>query len=246
VADYHINSDEPSVLDYNTDFKSAGQIVSLYAPDQFRISDHDPVMVGLNLTNTPPTASAEGPYTVYEGETITLTAKGVDPDGTKVTFAWDLDNNGTFETPGQTVSFLGINPPTQYTVNVQVTDGTGQTNTATTTVEVLFNWGGFSAPIKNEVFNPVSSGQSIPVKFSLGGNKGLAIFATKPISQQVDCVAKAPSGNIVEIQGKLSYDPATNLYTFGWKTDKGWLGTCRQLTLTLTDGTVQTAFFSFK
>jgi predicted extracellular nuclease len=49
VGDYHINSDEPSVLDYNTDFKSAGQIVSLYAPDQFRVSDHDPVLVGLNL-----------------------------------------------------------------------------------------------------------------------------------------------------------------------------------------------------
>ena len=48
VADYHINADEPSVLDYNTDFKTAGQLISLYAPDQFRISDHDPVMVGLN------------------------------------------------------------------------------------------------------------------------------------------------------------------------------------------------------
>jgi predicted extracellular nuclease len=49
VADWHINADEPSVLDYNTDFKSAGQIDSLYAPDQFRISDHDPVLVGLDL-----------------------------------------------------------------------------------------------------------------------------------------------------------------------------------------------------
>src|SRR5262249_19891970 len=43
VGDYHINSDEPSVLDYNDDFKSADQILSLYAPDQFRVSDHDPV-----------------------------------------------------------------------------------------------------------------------------------------------------------------------------------------------------------
>jgi predicted extracellular nuclease len=49
VTEWHINSDEPSVLDYNTDFKSAGQIVDLYAPDQYRIADHDPVIVGLNL-----------------------------------------------------------------------------------------------------------------------------------------------------------------------------------------------------
>ncbi len=45
-ADYHINSDEPSVLDYNTNFKSTGQIASLFAPDEFRTSDHDPVVSG--------------------------------------------------------------------------------------------------------------------------------------------------------------------------------------------------------
>ena len=42
VHEWHINADEPSVLDYNTNFKSAGQVASLYAPDEFRISDHDP------------------------------------------------------------------------------------------------------------------------------------------------------------------------------------------------------------
>jgi uncharacterized protein len=47
AADYHINADEPSVLDYNINFKSAVQVASLYAPDEFRIADHDPVLVGL-------------------------------------------------------------------------------------------------------------------------------------------------------------------------------------------------------
>ncbi len=49
AGDYHINADEPSVLDYNLDFKSAGQQASLYAADAFRMSDHDPVLVGLAL-----------------------------------------------------------------------------------------------------------------------------------------------------------------------------------------------------
>jgi predicted extracellular nuclease len=31
--DYHINADEPSALDYNTDFKTPDQIAGLYAPD---------------------------------------------------------------------------------------------------------------------------------------------------------------------------------------------------------------------
>jgi predicted extracellular nuclease len=60
VADWHINSDEPSVLDYNMEFKSAGQLVSLYAPDWFRVADHDPVLVDLNLTPDRPTGFATG------------------------------------------------------------------------------------------------------------------------------------------------------------------------------------------
>jgi len=46
-ADWYINADEPSVLDYNTDFKSVDQIASLYAPDRFRMSDHNPLIVDL-------------------------------------------------------------------------------------------------------------------------------------------------------------------------------------------------------
>ncbi|NJN44107.1 MAG: ExeM/NucH family extracellular endonuclease, partial [Anaerolineae bacterium] len=49
VADYHVNADEPNVLDYNTNFKSAGQIIDLYALDEYRNSDHDPIVVGLDL-----------------------------------------------------------------------------------------------------------------------------------------------------------------------------------------------------
>jgi predicted extracellular nuclease len=36
------------VLDYNTNFKSAGQQAILFAPDAFRSSDHDPVIVGIH------------------------------------------------------------------------------------------------------------------------------------------------------------------------------------------------------
>ena len=49
AADDHINADEPSVLDYNTNFKTAGQVASLFAPDEFRTSDHDPVVSGFRL-----------------------------------------------------------------------------------------------------------------------------------------------------------------------------------------------------
>ena len=46
AADWHINSDEPDVLDYDTSFKPPAQD-ALYEPNAYRTSDHDPVVVGL-------------------------------------------------------------------------------------------------------------------------------------------------------------------------------------------------------
>jgi predicted extracellular nuclease len=50
TAEWHINADEPVVLDYNVEFKSPNQVNTLFAPTAFRCSDHDPLVVGLNLT----------------------------------------------------------------------------------------------------------------------------------------------------------------------------------------------------
>jgi uncharacterized protein len=49
---WHINSDEPTILDYNTENKTIAQQSALYNADPFRTSDHDPVIVGLSLTGT--------------------------------------------------------------------------------------------------------------------------------------------------------------------------------------------------
>ncbi|MDQ4037687.1 MAG: ExeM/NucH family extracellular endonuclease, partial [Actinomycetota bacterium] len=53
VAEYHINADEPGILDYNTEVKTPAQVDYLYAPDEYRTSDHDPVLVGLALDGLP-------------------------------------------------------------------------------------------------------------------------------------------------------------------------------------------------
>jgi predicted extracellular nuclease len=44
VAEWHINANEPAALDYN-DYNQP----DLYSPDQYRSSDHDPVIIGLSL-----------------------------------------------------------------------------------------------------------------------------------------------------------------------------------------------------
>lgn len=47
VTEWHINADEPIALDYNVEFKTRNHIDALYAPDAFRSSDHDALLVGL-------------------------------------------------------------------------------------------------------------------------------------------------------------------------------------------------------
>ncbi|MFC5847088.1 ExeM/NucH family extracellular endonuclease [Deinococcus petrolearius] len=57
---WHINADEPTVLDYNTNYKTPAQVSGFYAETPFRGSDHDPVLVGLNLTAQTPLPTAPG------------------------------------------------------------------------------------------------------------------------------------------------------------------------------------------
>jgi PKD domain-containing protein len=98
-------------------------------------SDHDPSVVRLTL-NDPPSADAGGPYSVAEGSSITLSASGTDPEGDPLTYAWDLDGNGTFETPGQSVTFSAPDGPATPTVKVRVTDDGGLADVAQATVQV--------------------------------------------------------------------------------------------------------------
>lgn len=58
VTEWHINADEAPVLDYNDEIRDAGEEafeeepdgLPLYEANAYRASDHDPVIVGLNLT----------------------------------------------------------------------------------------------------------------------------------------------------------------------------------------------------
>jgi hypothetical protein len=137
VTEWHLNPDEPTVLDYNTNFKTPNQWNTFYAPTAYRSSDHDPVLVGVQF-NIAPTVVAGGPYTVAEGGSVSVSAAGTDANGDALTYAWDLDNDGSFETAGQTAAFSAalLDGPTSRTIRVQVTDTGGKTGVASTVVDV--------------------------------------------------------------------------------------------------------------
>ena len=114
---------------------------------------------------------------------------------------------------------------------------------------VVYNFTGFFQPVDNlPTLNSVNSGKAIPVKFSLGGFRGLDIFDSGyPKSQVIPCNSTAPVDGIEETvtagASGLSYDAAADRYVYVWKTDKAWANTCRQLVVKLKDGTFHRANF---
>lgn len=54
ATEWHINADEPLVIDYNQEFKQPACSTcgpDYYTPTPYRASDHDPIVVGLNLVH---------------------------------------------------------------------------------------------------------------------------------------------------------------------------------------------------
>lgn len=113
---------------------------------ELTVTNPDPVggtsnAIIFNITppNQLPTVDAGGPYTVPEGSTVTVTAVGDDPDGDFLTYAWDLNNNGSYETVGQSVTFSAadLDGPGSLNIAVQVTDPGGlfAMDTAAVTIE---------------------------------------------------------------------------------------------------------------
>jgi HYR domain len=119
-------------------------------------------------------------------------------------------------------------------------------------VTLTYNFSGFFQPVDNPpVLNVVKAGRGIAVKFSLGGNQGLNIFAAGyPKSQQINCDTATALDDVEETvtvgSSSLSYDSTADQYTYIWKTNTTWTGTCRQLVVRLNDDTDHVANFKFK
>jgi len=95
----------------------------------------------------------------------------------------------------------------------------------------------------------VNAGRAVPVKFSLSGDKGLNIFAANnPYSVSLNCSTSDPGVDITETltAGGSSLSFSGGQYNYVWATSSSWAGTCRQLVITLNDGSVHTANFKFK
>src|SRR6185369_2559556 len=108
---------------------------------------------------------------------------------------------------------------------------------------VNYPYSGFFAPISNTDTNGVQAGSAVPIKFNLGVDQGMGILAAgSPRSREVSCATGATLGSPAAAtppgNSGLQYDALLNQYTYVWKTDKAWAGTCRTLEVSLADGSV--------
>ncbi|HSK53826.1 MAG TPA: ExeM/NucH family extracellular endonuclease [Jiangellales bacterium] len=95
AAEWHINADEPDILDYDMTFKP-DTIDELFEENQYRSSDHDPVLVGLDLDPvTPDRCYADGSQTVDSYEPgLRANGTAVPPGHTDATQALGLSDAG--------------------------------------------------------------------------------------------------------------------------------------------------------
>ena len=111
---------------------------------------------------------------------------------------------------------------------------------------------GFFAPVDNlPVANAAQAGRAIPVRFSLGGDRGLDVFAAGyPRSEQLPCDSSATVDGIEETASpgtaSLTYDDAADRYQYVWQTAESWAGQCRQLVVKLRDGSSHRANFRLR
>jgi hypothetical protein len=164
VTVWHINADEPDILDYDTTFKQDAQD-ALYEPDAYRSSDHDPVINGLDVCDeiaptlevsvTPDTLWPPD-HTYVEVKATVVAADNFDPNPsvTLVSVTSNEPDNG--DDDGDTVDDIvivddftfnlraersGIGTGRVYTITYQATDACGNVTEQSATVSVPLSQG---------------------------------------------------------------------------------------------------------
>jgi uncharacterized protein len=207
VSVWHINADEPPVIDYNTENKTNDR----YAATPYRSSDHDPVIVGLTLTADTlvnlPILSASIPSTAQASVVYGLTVTDALAGGTATLTS--LSVNWGDATAATTVSTTATLPASvthtyaangTYTVTITLTDSNSQSSSVTGVVVV----GSAPAASPDLFFSEYLEG-------TIGNNKALEIY--NPTTQTVNLSlytvklytnGAATTTNVLTLTGTLS------------------------------------------
>jgi len=132
---------------------------------------------------------------------------------------------------------------------------TGSTSGVLTQNVQAYNFIGFLPPIDNlPIANVSKAGQTIPVKWQLKDvNSNLisdlgTLAASGLQSGNIPCSSSDPAAIVEELAapGSTVFRFDGSQFIFNWQTPKNWAGSCRMMQVTLKDGTVHYAKFTFK
>jgi uncharacterized delta-60 repeat protein len=211
------------------------------------VSSPNPSVVGQSVTLTA-TVSAVSPASGIPSGAITFwnTTAGT----TLGTGAVNASGVATFATTTLAVGTHDLGAV--YGGDSQFFSSAGSRTHVVNEAGTAFYFSGFFSPVANQPrINDVRAGSAVPVKFSLGGDRGLNVLAPGfPASQRAPCDSLAPTASAEPTRSAggsgLSYDASSTVYSYVWKTEKAWAGQCRLLIVTLTDGSTHTARFRFR
>ena len=132
--------------------------------------------------------------------------------------------------------------PGTHMFRVDSVDSAGNAASATTTYSARCDFDGLYSPLVNEPATvTLRAGDTVPVKFSLHGDRGLDVVAR---SAWRPCGVTTNDSSTAF--GSLAYNTGPDRYTFTWTTAKSWAGSCTELLLTLRDGTTHAAYVSWR
>lgn len=181
------------------------------------------------LLQTAPTVSAGGPYTLSEGDSLTLAATASDPDGDPLSFSWDINGDGVFgdaTSANPTLSWADLEAlspaindgPATLNVTVRVDDGQGNVVvSAPVTLTVL------NAPPTTSVTGTNIGVRGQPQTLTLSANDPSPVDQAAAFSYLVDWGDGSPQQTIAG----PSSTQATHIYADSgayqvqeWATDK--------------------------
>jgi hypothetical protein len=136
------------------------------------------------------------------------------------------------------------------TFTVESVDASGNVSTVTNNYSVVYGFQGFHAPVDNDVLNVAKAGSSIPLKLRVvdASSAPVTDLATVTVTatslvcelgETTDAIEEYAAG------GSGLQNLGDGYYQFNWKTPKTYAKSCKSVTVTLGDGVLHSADFSF-
>jgi virginiamycin B lyase len=139
----------------------------------------------------------------------------------------------TCEGPVASGSALDTSTAGVHVFEVTATDGAGNATTLARPYIVFTTWDGRIALPPSVA--TLRAGQPADLHFGLGGDVGPVLEPGSPFTQPVSCgswTALAAIGSAADLGPRVHMTGGE--YTFRWRTEKAWAGTCRSLLLPFT------------